>query len=409
MARTARVRTSPRRKVTNSRVAGIASGIQWMGSKPDPFSGRLAIVEKPTIALLEPNPLLRAAVKTVLEKDGCTVKAFLSGEKMVRCIQAEEVDLSIASFSALGQPALGALLQLLDTINPPAVILLVAADQPRPAAFVDYLVKPFSKRELLLSVRSRLQLICLRKVLDRNEDQLSRAEEALERTREQLEERMRQLSGEMHLQEKVLREMRAGIHVVDSDLRIVRWNQTMNKIMGAPDSDRGKGRPLASVFPPLREEPVAMKYYEAFDRGKETHIPSVTFKGNDGRKKEVSIHLFPLSPRRRKNAQMLCIVEPVKREKRRGGKLPGQERKEAVAQTAVTLNHEINNPLTTILTNTQLLLEETERLDKKIVQRLKRIESESRRIKKVTQSLASLTNPTTTEYAKGIKMIKLPA
>ena len=106
---------------------------------------------------------------------------------------------------------------------------------------------------------------------------------------------------------------------------------------------------------------------------------------------------------------MLCIVEPVKPVRGKQAKASGLERKQAVMQTAVTLNHEINNPLATILTTTQLLLDETEQLDRKIVRRLKRIEEESRRIKKVTETLSSLSNPAVTDYPGGLKMIKMPA
>jgi PAS domain S-box-containing protein len=352
--------------------------------------------------------LLRAAVKGVLEKDGCVVRVLQSDEALVQAVKDETIDLSIVSLSAMQEPHITRLLELHDMITPPSVILLVLPDQQRPEACADYLVKPFSKRELLLSVRSRLQLICLRKVLDRNEDQLSAAHRALEKTREELENSMRQLSGEAVMQNKVLRELRVGIHVVDADMRIVRWNGAMSNIVGAEKTKGADGKLLSSVFAPLRKKDIAKQYRDAFDRGKERTISPVVFKGKDGKEKQISIHLFPLAPRKRANAQMLCIVKPAKQAKQKGEKLLGQERKEAVMQTAVTFNHEINNPLTTILTNTQLLLEETEQLDRKIVGRLKRIEEESRRIKRVTETLSSLSNPAATDYPGGLKMIKLP-
>ena len=401
--------TSSRRRLTNSRIAGSDSKLRWVSNQPRGCAGQVSVLGRPTIALYEPSPLLRTAIRSVLEKDGCAVKLMPSGDRLIQAVRENEVDLSIASFSALRESHIEQLLELHDLITPPSVILLLLPDQERPEGCADYLVKPFSKRELLLSVRSRLQLICLRRVLDRNEDQLSQAQGALERTREELEERMKQLSGEIILQDKVLQGLRVGIHVVDADLTVIRWNGTMNTIVAASSSRSAEGKPIGSVFSPVRKQEILKLYEEAFDRCRERHIPLVSFKGRDGKKKQVSIHLFPLSSRRRENAQMLCIVEPVKKTRGKKGEASSQERKDAVLQTAVTLNHEINNPLATILTTTQLLLDETEQLDRKIVRRLKRIEEESRRIKKVTETLSSLSNPAVTDYPGGLKMIKMPA
>jgi DNA-binding response OmpR family regulator len=80
---------------------------------------------------------------------------------------------------------------------------------------------------------------------------------------------------------------------------------------------------------------------------------------------------------------------------------------EAITGTVVSLNHEINNPLCTILGNTELLLKKFLAGDREIVAKLKSIENESHRIKDVTRKLANIINPILTEYPGGVKMIDI--
>ena len=84
-----------------------------------------------------------------------------------------------------------------------------------------------------------------------------------------------------------------------------------------------------------------------------------------------------------------------------------RERHRAVIETAVTVNHEINNPLTAILGNVQLLLLKRGDLDDELKSKLKVIEESASRIREVTQKLMQLTNARSTEYTDGTTMIDL--
>ena len=84
------------------------------------------------------------------------------------------------------------------------------------------------------------------------------------------------------------------------------------------------------------------------------------------------------------------------------------ERLEAVRETAITVNHEINNPLTTILGAAQVLLLSQEELSEKIRGRLQLIEQEVKRIAKVTERLRTMDELKTDDYiTDGPKMIDL--
>ena len=84
-----------------------------------------------------------------------------------------------------------------------------------------------------------------------------------------------------------------------------------------------------------------------------------------------------------------------------------QERLTAITETAVTVNHEINNPLTAILGNVQLLLLHREDLDDDLRNKLTVIEESASKIKDVTQRLLRLTSARATDYASGVSMIDL--
>ena len=94
------------------------------------------------------------------------------------------------------------------------------------------------------------------------------------------------------------------------------------------------------------------------------------------------------------------------------GKISGQEvidqeRLKAIIEVAVTVNHEVNNPLTAILGNVQLLLLKEENLDETLRNKLKTIEISALKIKDVTQKLLRLSSARTIKYADDTNMIDL--
>lgn len=85
-----------------------------------------------------------------------------------------------------------------------------------------------------------------------------------------------------------------------------------------------------------------------------------------------------------------------------------KERFDAITQIAATINHEINTPLMVVLLNLELLLQEENGLNKKIVNKLKIIHKESQKIRNVTRKLANITiNPNIVRYQGNIKMLDI--
>jgi hypothetical protein len=101
------------------------------------------------------------------------------------------------------------------------------------------------------------------------------------------------------------------------------------------------------------------------------------------------------------------IIKSFERLKSEFKALVKSERAAAITETAVTVNHEINNPLTAILGNTQLLLMAQEDLPKETVAKLKAIEKSAVQIRETTGKLMSIVEPVKIPYASGLDMIDI--
>ncbi len=84
-----------------------------------------------------------------------------------------------------------------------------------------------------------------------------------------------------------------------------------------------------------------------------------------------------------------------------------KERLSTILETAVTVNHEINNPLTAILGNVQLLMLKRDDLDDELKAKLKTIEASAMKIRDVTQRLMRMTSPKTVDYSDGTRMVDI--
>lgn len=83
------------------------------------------------------------------------------------------------------------------------------------------------------------------------------------------------------------------------------------------------------------------------------------------------------------------------------------DRLAAVVETAVAVNHAVNNPLVPILGNAQFLLQDGKIEDEDARRRLQAIVKNALRIRDITQKLASITHPVTKEYLKGTRMLDI--
>jgi nitrogen-specific signal transduction histidine kinase len=85
------------------------------------------------------------------------------------------------------------------------------------------------------------------------------------------------------------------------------------------------------------------------------------------------------------------------------------DRLATVVETAIAVNHAINNPLVPILGNAQFMLQDERLVDEDMRRRLRVIVKNALRIRDITQKLANITRPVTKEYLKGTRMLDIEA
>jgi two-component system NtrC family sensor kinase len=83
------------------------------------------------------------------------------------------------------------------------------------------------------------------------------------------------------------------------------------------------------------------------------------------------------------------------------------ERLAAIGQVGITMRHEINNPLTTIIGNTELLLDRLEGSEGELKKRLEVVLDNALRISEIVKRLQGMKQDKTIEYLKGVKMTDL--
>ena len=83
------------------------------------------------------------------------------------------------------------------------------------------------------------------------------------------------------------------------------------------------------------------------------------------------------------------------------------ERLAAIGQVGIAMHHEINNPLTTIIGNTELLLDRLEGTEGELKKRLEIVLDNALRITEIVKRLQGVKQDKTIEYLKGLKMTDL--
>lgn len=189
---------------------------------------------------------------------------------------------------------------------------------------------------------------------------------------------------------------------LDNKLRIMLFNRFAQELTGF-ECDEMFGRRVTKIIEFSRLRRVIRTLRGREKLSSEGYITKV--RGKSGVDIPVKVKVSPLIGKERNLLGVLVIATDLREVKRFQSKLLEAERLAAITETAIGINHEINNPLCAILGNTQLLLMEKDKLDPAVIKKLKSIEREITRIHEVAGRLARISKPVLKEYVGGKLML----
>lgn len=131
-------------------------------------------------------------------------------------------------------------------------------------------------------------------------------------------------------------------------------------------------------------------------------------KTSQGKVRHTICTLSALRDAKREFMGCVGVFKDVSDFKKQEERLIEAERLASAVQTAITVNHEINNPLAILVGNIYLLQERMRELKMNdALERLSVMERSCRRISDITRKLQNLQEAVTTDYIEGIKMIDI--
>ncbi len=107
----------------------------------------------------------------------------------------------------------------------------------------------------------------------------------------------------------------------------------------------------------------------------------------------------------RQNSELGRVVKDLRETQ---AALVEAERRAAIGEIIVTVCHEINNPLTAIMGQAQLIELRPEGLPPEIIEKIRVIDESAERIRQITEKMRNLRDSQTTHYAGQQRMIALP-
>jgi CheY-like chemotaxis protein len=342
---------------------------------------------KPRILVVDDEELIRTTLEIKLSAD-FDVTIVSSGDEAIERIAAEPFDIILTDLKMMGADGLDVLRAARQTPDGPDVIILTgyaslesALEALRQEAF-DYLMKPID--------HVRLERALMR-ALERR--RLAADNRAITAENERLRE----------FYETMLNEIEDALFVVDSSLRLVAANRPCRERVFEGKSARINA-PVAHALPEWLQGK-ADKLLEETLKQKTPQVFEATQDSN-GVLRHYLIRLHPLKGLvHDSNGGLLALLTDVTALKQLAEAESQAKKLEGISQMAVTLNHEINNPLGIVLGQTHLLKQDIVNGDPSWEERLGVIEEQIHRIAKLTQKLRQITKAKETDYIDDRKMI----
>jgi signal transduction histidine kinase len=183
--------------------------------------------------------------------------------------------------------------------------------------------------------------------------------------------------------EKIVNSIRAGIAIVNRDLMVEKVNSAFLEFFRLEEA-RVVGAPLTYLDIDVVDEMVAEKIFSIFRREREFY--SEVKRSLDGRVYEIRLYPFYSSEGELREASgCVFMAEDISAKTELAEKIFQAEKLSTLSMLSAGMAHEINNPLSSILSNVQNLIDDEASAERKIS--LRWIEQETRRIGRIVQEL----------------------
>ena len=186
--------------------------------------------------------------------------------------------------------------------------------------------------------------------------------------------------------ETIVDSIRAGICIVNRDLVVERANNAFIETFGL-ERAQVLGLPLTCIDLDIVDEAIVEKILAVFSRGE--HPSPDTKRSRDGRVFDIRLSPFYSTRAGVQEESSGCVfmVDDISAKTRLEQRILQAEKLATVSMLSAGMAHEINNPLGSILTNVQNLIDEETSPPRSVS--LKWIEQETRRIARIVQGMLS--------------------
>ncbi len=211
--------------------------------------------------------------------------------------------------------------------------------------------------------------------------------------------------------ESIINSIPLGIVVTNKSGQVTSWNNFQEQLFEQIGQKMSIvdiiGKKIEDIMPPSIKEELEAIYTMVLRQNKPYNLNQVQLTVEGGEDCFLDISAIPIT----KNGSpvgLIQVMEEVTNQVNIEKQLIKSEKLALIGQIAVTMNHEINNPLTSIIGNCQCLLFKSDELDEDITIRLKKIEDNAKRIGAITEKLNRLKVIRSKPYlTDAIKMLDL--
>ena len=210
--------------------------------------------------------------------------------------------------------------------------------------------------------------------------------------------------------EQVLDDIPLGVVVLNQELRITSINRQELRFLEQMGVGIGLVDAIGATLEEVASGEAGAEWHRicraVLESGRRHRAPGRSHPTGEGEELVLAVEATPLRDARGRTCGVILMFDDVTEQARLEKELIRVEKLATVGQMVITINHEINNPLSIISTNAQSLRLLNPDLDEKIVGKLRKIEEQVKRISEVTDRLRKMDEVATSEYIdSGPRMI----